>query len=108
MKHVSAIIIKFIMTAIILEILLMWLAKLSFLYILGISAIITIVSYLIGDLWVLAKTNNIMATIVDVILAFAVIVIIDYTHIVSLIVPQVALFFQLSRKIVSHTQYQCQ
>lgn len=78
MKHVSAIVIKFLMIAVILEILLMWLTFLKFTEILIISAAVTLVSYLIGDLLVLSKSNNIIATTVDGGLSLIVILLFNY------------------------------
>ena len=73
MKHLGAIIIKFVMIAVILEIILMLMTSLSFASILLVSLGVTVLAYLIGDIWILRKTNNIVATISDVILSLVVI-----------------------------------
>lgn len=71
MKHVSALLIKFVMTAIVLEIVLYMLTELMFTSILYIAASVTILAYIIGDLLILPATNNTVATIADVGLALA-------------------------------------
>lgn len=70
MKHVYAIIIKFIMVMVVLGIALYMLTDLSFQEIFVISAIVTVVSYLLCDLLILAVSNNTIATIADVVLTF--------------------------------------
>jgi hypothetical protein len=67
-KHISALVVKFLMTAFILEVALLLLSDLSFGQILFLSLIITIISYLIGDMVLLPATNNAVATIADMIL----------------------------------------
>lgn len=71
MKHVTALLIKFVMTAAILEIILSIFANLSFAYTLYIAAAVTILAYIIGDLLILPATNNTLATIADIGLALA-------------------------------------
>ena len=68
MKHISALVVKFLMTAFILEVALLLLSDLSFGRILFLSLITTIISYLIGDMVLLPATNNAVATIADMIL----------------------------------------
>ena len=72
MKHIGALIIKFILTAVILEIFLNMMTNLTFGQILWISLIVTILSYVIGDLVTLPLSNNIIATAADVVIAFVV------------------------------------
>ena len=68
MKHISALVVKFLMTAFILEVALLLLSDLSFGRILFLSIIITVISYLIGDMVLLPATNNAVATIADMVL----------------------------------------
>ncbi len=65
MKHISAILVKFVMTAVILEIVLLLLSDASFSGILLIALAVTAIGYLIGDMIILGATNNIVATIAD-------------------------------------------
>lgn len=73
MKHISALIVKYIMTAFILEITLLLLTNLTFGRILFISFVVMGISYIIGDQAVLQATNNAIATIVDIALAIIII-----------------------------------
>jgi len=68
LKHISALVVKFLMTAFILEIALLLLSNLSFGRILFLSLITTIISYMIGDMALLPATNNTVATIADMVL----------------------------------------
>lgn len=69
LKHLSALIVKYVMTAVILEIALLLLSDAGFGSILLISLIVTAISYIIGDMIILPATNNIIATIADMGLA---------------------------------------
>ncbi len=73
MKHIYALVIKFIMITVVTGIILGSLAALNFTDILYISAAVTIVAYIIGDLLILSATNNTVATISDAVLALVVI-----------------------------------
>ncbi len=77
MRHIGALALKFIVAALILEIILMSMTNLSFSSILWISLGVTLLSYLIGDLLILPRASNIVATIVDAILAFGVMMFFD-------------------------------
>jgi hypothetical protein len=68
-KHVAAVIIKLIIITVILEILLNMLTDLTFSEILYVSAAVTILAYIIGDLLILPLSNNTVATIADIGLA---------------------------------------
>jgi hypothetical protein len=57
------------MTAVILEIALLLLSNISFSGILLIALVVTVISYIIGDMIILPATNNIVATIADMGLA---------------------------------------
>ena len=65
MKHIMALVIKFAMTAIALEVVLGYLTDLSVIDILYVSLAVTLLAYIIGDLFILDKTNNTIATIAD-------------------------------------------
>lgn len=71
MKHVTALLIKFVMTTIVLEIVLGMLTNLTFTSVLYIAVAVTILAYIIGDLLILPATNNTVATIADIGLALA-------------------------------------
>jgi hypothetical protein len=66
MKHVYALLIKFIMVAAILEIMLLLFSDLTFGDILWLSVVVTIVAYVLGDLFILSISNNTIATIADI------------------------------------------
>jgi len=78
MKHLTAILIKFVMIAVVLEIVLNILTDLSFGNILLISAAVTVIAYVIGDLMVLPASNNTTATIGDFGLALITIYLFNY------------------------------
>ncbi|SHI10183.1 Protein of unknown function [Sporobacter termitidis DSM 10068] len=78
MKHLIALLFKFIMVFILLEIMLGLLTALSFGQALVVSIAVTAVSYLIGDLLVLAFSNNIVATLCDAVLSFLTIYLFNY------------------------------
>lgn len=65
MEHVSALLIKFIMTAFVLGITLGLIGGASFSQVLITSAIVSIVAYIIGDLAILPAAGNWVATIAD-------------------------------------------
>jgi hypothetical protein len=65
LKHVTALLIKFAMIAVVLEIVLGIITNLTFSEILYISATVTILAYIIGDLLVLPASNNTVATVAD-------------------------------------------
>jgi uncharacterized protein (DUF2062 family) len=84
-RHISALIIKFIMTAVILEIVLNIMTDLTFGQILWLSLITTVLSYAIGDLIMLPLSNNTVASITDALIAFVVLYManiwLDYTRV---------------------------
>lgn len=80
MKHVVALIIKTGMVAVVLEVVLGFLTALTFTQILMISIAVTILAYLLGDMMVLPSTNNTVATIADIGLAFATIYLFNYVY----------------------------
>ena len=73
MKHMKNLAIKFISILAVLFIILGIFYDMSFGNVLWISVVLTLASYLIGDLLILRKTNNTMATISDFAIAFLVI-----------------------------------
>ncbi len=66
MKHIGALILKFVIIAVVLELVLLNLTALSFGGILTIALAVTILAYLIGDMAILPKSNNTVATIADI------------------------------------------
>ena len=78
MKHVYAFIIKYLMVAVVLEVLMYLLTDLSFREILVVSLAVTLVSYLIGDLLILAVSNNFVATLSDMVLAILTIYVFNF------------------------------
>lgn len=80
-KHLSALIIKFLIIAVILEILLNITTDLDFYEILIISLTVTIVAYLLGDLLILPSSNNIIATISDIGLSLIIILLFNYRYV---------------------------
>lgn len=73
MKHVKAMAIKFVSCLVVLFIILGLIFDMSFRNVFLISLILGIAAYLIGDLMILPRTNNFIATIADFGLAFFII-----------------------------------
>jgi hypothetical protein len=73
MKHMKALAIKFISSLVLLSIILGLFYDMSFGNIFLITLVLGVVAYLIGDLFILPRTNNIIATLADFGLAFLVI-----------------------------------
>ncbi|WKA55880.1 YndM family protein [Planococcus shixiaomingii] len=81
MNHVKALIIKFVMIAVVLLIILTGFFKVSFVDTLWISLVLTLVAYAMGDLMIFRKAGdardqnkrNMIATISDIVVAFLVI-----------------------------------
>lgn len=73
MEHVKALLIKFVMCLAVVWIILGGFYNIGFGHVLTISIVLTIVSYLLGDLFLLPRFENWGATISDFILAFAII-----------------------------------
>jgi hypothetical protein len=78
MKRIAQFIIKFILVSVILEVVLNLTTDLIFGEILIISLTVTALSFLLGDLLILSRSNNIIATIVDLVLATLTIYIFNY------------------------------
>jgi uncharacterized membrane protein len=66
MKHVSSLLIKFIIVALVIAVVLNTLTTITLSETLLISAAVTIISYIIGDLLILPTTNNTIATFADI------------------------------------------
>lgn len=79
MKHIGALLLKFVILAIVLELVLLNLSALSFRTILTVALTITVLSYLIGDIAILPKSNNTVATITDIGLSFITILLFNYS-----------------------------
>ncbi|GGH84374.1 putative membrane protein [Pullulanibacillus pueri] len=73
MKHLVPLLIKFVMCFAILYIVAGLFYNWSFSAVFWTSLILTVGAYLIGDLWILPTTANMMATIADFILALLVV-----------------------------------
>ena len=73
MKHIKPLAIKFISSLVLLSIILGLFFDMSFGNIFLITLVLGVVSYVIGDLFILRRTNNIIATLADLGLAFLVI-----------------------------------
>lgn len=78
MRHITALLIKFVMVAIVLETVLNILTDLTFGDILYISGTVTILAYIIGDILILSMSNNTIATISDIGLALFTIYMFNY------------------------------
>ena len=110
MKHMKNLAIKFISILAVLFIILGIFYDMSFGNVLSISVVLTLASYLIGDLLIFRKTNNTIATISDFALAFLVIWLMgeNLTYGDSLIMPAlisaagIALFETFFHKYVSN------
>ncbi len=72
MEHLRAILIKFVLVTAMLSIVLGFLYGVSFGDILTISIVLTIAAYLLGDMLVLPRSGNTMATLADFGLAYAI------------------------------------
>jgi len=72
MRHILRIVMKFIAAVVVLGIIDALGYDLGASDILGISAVLAIVSYVVGDLFILRVTNNTVATIADFALAFVI------------------------------------
>lgn len=70
MKHFRALIVKFFITSVVLEAVLWNLTALSFTSIIYIASAVTLISYLAGDVGILPVSNNTVATIADLVIAF--------------------------------------
>ncbi|MEN6325510.1 MAG: DUF2512 family protein [Syntrophomonas sp.] len=80
LKHLQAILYKFLIVLVALEIVLGLLTNLSFAQILSISATVTLLAYILGDVLILPISNNTMATLADFGLAWATIYLFNYIY----------------------------
>jgi uncharacterized membrane protein len=78
MKHVINLMIKFLMVSLVLFITLNYLTDLSLGQILFVSILVTIPAYFIGDIFILRRTNNTIATIADIGLTFVILYLANY------------------------------
>ena len=92
MKHITALIIKFVMIAIVLEIILGISTNLTYTQILYVSLTVTAISYILGDLIILPASNNTVATIADAGIALLTIYMFNYFWTYAWISPGTALF----------------
>ena len=80
MKHLAALLIKFVIVALILEIFLNIVTPLGFWPIIVIALVLTLAAYFIGDLPLLKRFGNFVATLCDIVLAVIVIYIFNYIY----------------------------
>lgn len=73
MNHTKALLIKFVSSLIVLYIILGYFYGMTFGDVFLITLVLGIVSYIIGDMFILRRSNNFVATVSDFILAFIVI-----------------------------------
>ncbi|MFD2922156.1 DUF2512 family protein [Halobacillus naozhouensis] len=73
MEHVKALAIKGIMTLVVLYLILSLGFEVSFINMLILTAVIGAVSYPLGDLYILPKTNNMTATMADLGVTFIIV-----------------------------------
>lgn len=78
MKHAIALLIKFAMVTVILEIVLLTFTNLEFWNIFWISVTVSLLMYLLGDIIILSSTNNTLAIIADIGLSFFLIYMFNY------------------------------
>lgn len=78
MRHAAALIVKFILTTIVLEVVLLLFSGITFGKILWISLSLTIIAYVIGDMVILPATNNIVAAIADMGLALVIVYLFNF------------------------------
>ena len=72
-KHVKALLIKFVGSLVLLYIILGLMFEMTFGEVFFLTAVLGILAYLIGDMLTLPRTNNTMATIADFVLTWAII-----------------------------------
>lgn len=70
MKHLTAMAIKFVSTLVLLYVILGLFFGMSFINVFLITLVLGVISYLLGDMLILPKTNNTIATIADFGLVF--------------------------------------
>ncbi|GGE26287.1 membrane protein [Pullulanibacillus camelliae] len=72
LKHFAPLLIKFIMVFAVLYVVAGLFYEWSFSSVLWTSIVLTVVAYLIGDLWILSTAGNVMATLIDFILGLSI------------------------------------
>lgn len=72
MRHLTALAIKYVMIALVLGIMLGLFGRASLSQVLVVSAILTVIAYVIGDLMILPATRNWIAVVADAFIAWAV------------------------------------
>jgi hypothetical protein len=89
MKHLRALAVKFLASLVVLFVILGLMYDMSFTNVFLISLVLGLASYVIGDLFLLPKTNNTIATLADFGLAFMIIWILgeSLTYGESLLLP---------------------
>lgn len=92
MKHVRAMVLKFILVTGALFLTLGLIYGVSFAYILFFSAVITGISYYVGDMFILPKSNNTIATLADFGLCYLKVAFMLYTFVPGLPIWTASLF----------------
>lgn len=95
MKHIGALLLKFVLTSVILEIFLLAFTNLNYGSIFTIAVTITVLSYFIGDIAILPRTDNMIATIADVGLSFVTLLLFNMIYTGAVIPFYTALFASL-------------
>lgn len=70
MKHLEALLIKFAFLSIVLELVFLNFSGLTFGRVLFVALTVTVLAYIIGDVLILPRTSNLVASLVDFGLAF--------------------------------------
>lgn len=78
-KHTTALIIKFILISLVFAVLLPIFGQFTIGQAISTALVLTLISYLLGDLGILPRTDNMTAVISDAIIAAIVIAIADWT-----------------------------
>lgn len=101
-KHVTAFLIKFVATFGVLYLVLGFSYGLTFTQVLLLTAILGVVAYVVGDLFILSKSNNTVATIADFAMGWAIIYLfletataLDNTFTASLLATVVLSLFEI-------------
>ncbi len=80
MKHLKAILYKFLIVLLVLEIVLGLLTNLNFAQLLSISVTVTLLAYIFGDMMILPVSNDTIATLFNIGLAWATVYLFSYIY----------------------------
>jgi hypothetical protein len=96
MKHIGALLLKFVLTSVILAIFLLAFTSLTYGSIFTIALTITVLSYVIGDIWILPRADNMIATVADFGLSFVMLLLFNLIYTGAVIPFYTALFASLA------------